>query len=58
MDKSLASLRLSALELESIVDGVGSASGVGLGFLNSYPLVGGVKFLTVGVAILAVGGFA
>jgi len=41
LDKSLASLRLSALESESIVDGVGSASAVGLGFLHDHPLVGG-----------------
>lgn len=35
----LTPLRLSRLELESVVEG--SESGVGLGFLNDYPLVGG-----------------
>jgi len=41
MTKDLNSLRLSRLELESIVDGAGSESSVGLGFLHDYPLVGG-----------------
>ena len=34
-------MNLSRLELESVVDGVGLPSSVGLGFLNDYPLVGG-----------------
>jgi hypothetical protein len=41
VSSELTSLHLSRLELESVVDGVGSESSVGLGFLNDYPLVGG-----------------
>jgi len=41
MGSELTPLHLSKLELESIVDGVGSESTYLLGFLNDYPLVGG-----------------
>ena len=40
-ERLVKALRLSKLELESVVDGGGSQSAVGLGFLHEYPLVGG-----------------